>query len=75
MAQGFVITVPSIETLDTAWQILREQEHITEAELHVAGRGLVWKASRCASGRWTASLAPNAAPQGSGSHLSPLAAG
>lgn len=75
MAQGFVITVPSIDALDTAWQILREQDHITEAELHVAGRGLVWKASRCASGRWTASSAPSAVPQGSGSHQAPLAVG
>lgn len=75
MTQAFVITVPSIEALDTAWQILREQDHISEAELHVAGRGLVWKAVRCASGRWTASSAPSAAPQGSATHPAPLAIG
>jgi len=72
MAQGFVITVPSIDALDAAWQLLRQQETISEAELHVAGRGLVWRAARSVSGRWTAT---HEAPLGSGSHPLPLAGG
>ena len=74
MAQGFVITVPDFESLDTAWQLLRQQDLITEAEIHVAGRGQVWRAFRSASGRWIAATTPGSAPQGSGCHLAPLAA-